>query len=458
VPVIVLSATLPARRREAVIHAYMGRSSTPEPVSDPLGRSTHIPSQPQAWASSREYPLITCTDGNEVKPRAIPIYGAPREVRLEYLSDNALPDRLDDLLLGGGCAGVIVNTVNRAQETAKALSERFGEETVRLLHSRFLAPDRAQKELELLKELGSPAKKCRRPEKRIVVGTQVLEQSLDIDFDVLVTDICPMDLLLQRIGRLHRHERTRPEKLGAALCLITGVDGDDFEPGARAVYYEYPLMRTKALLPPRLTLPQSISDLVQDAYDETLDIVPEPPGYREAKERWGKVLSDKEKRAEDFRICPPWSGPAMNLVGWLNTDVPASDKHGEAAVRDTDESIEVLLVQERDGGRLCFLPWIEKGREIPQNETPCDELARTLACQSIRLPRTLCAPWKICKTIDTLETLNGQRLSEWQKSPWLKGELFLILDENCSTNLCGYRLKYDINYGLLCEKEGETDA
>lgn len=457
VPVIVLSATMPAKKRQMVIDSYLNRDSTPKCLCDPLGRRTNISTQQTKWIECRDYPLITYTDRGDIKQKNISTDGVSQEVQLDFIADDALADNLENLLSSGGCAGVIVNTVKRAQKLEQVLRERFSNETVQLLHSRFLAPDRIEKERRLLKELGKPRKGTLRPSKRIVVGTQVLEQSLDIDFDVLVTDICPMDLLLQRIGRLHRHSRTRPVKLYLARCLIMGLNGDSFDEGAKSVYGEYLLMRTKALLPHRLTLPQDIPILVQNVYDESADPSPEPVGYREAKETWRKLRNDKEKRAEAFRICPPWPNSEENITGWLDTDVPVSDKHGEAAVRDSDESIEVLLVQERNGGRLYFLPWIEHGCEITQNKAPGDELAKKLARQSVRLPFVLCAPWVIDKTIEALEQLSRDRLSEWQGSRWLKGDLFLILDEKLSAALCGYRLTYDQNDGLLYDKEEKAD-
>lgn len=76
-----------------------------------------------------------------------------------------------------------------------------------MIHSCFLSFDRVRKEQEIRDLLGP--QEDHRPDKLIVVGTQVMEQSLDVDFDVLFTEICPMDLLLQRIGRLHRHNRKK---------------------------------------------------------------------------------------------------------------------------------------------------------------------------------------------------------------------------------------------------------
>ncbi|MBS3976174.1 MAG: CRISPR-associated helicase Cas3' [Syntrophomonadaceae bacterium] len=453
VPVIVLSATLPTKKRMEVIEAYLNVKPARKVQADPLGRNRRTKEPPPEWISCCDYPLISFTDGARVGQTPVPAGNIVRDVRLEFLLDDMLLEKLEFLLSDGGCAGIIVNTVKRAQELAIKLCERFGKEVVRLLHSRYLAPDRAEKEKKLLEDLGKPVTGRQRPEKCIIVGTQVLEQSLDIDFDVLITDICPMDLLLQRIGRLHRHERNRPEKLRAALCLITGSDGDGFESGTEAIYGKYLLMRTKACLPQQIALPHDISRLVQDVYNDDLHPFPETPEYQKAASEHKTRIADKEKRARDFRINQPWQ--EGSLCNWLNTEV--SDKSGEAAVRDGDESIEVILLQRKKNCKLYFLPWIENGYELMQNEIPDAELAWTLARCSVRLPTMLCAPWMIDNTIATLENLNREQLFEWQKSPWLKGELFLILDENNSANLCGYRLIYDQDLGLICNKEDKPD-
>jgi CRISPR-associated endonuclease/helicase Cas3 len=455
VPVIVLSATLPASTRQKVIDAYRGESSRPKAQVDLFGLPVYSQEQLPAWTVSRAYPLVTYTDGDSARQEEVPRDGVSRGVELELLEDAAMTARLADLLQGGGCAGILVNTVKRAQELAQKLRECFGSETVRLLHSRFLAPDRISMEAQLRHELGKPGEKVHRPEKCIVVGTQVLEQSLDIDFDVLFTDFCPMDLLLQRIGRLHRHPRTRAERLRTARCLILGLHEDDFDPDTKAIYGDYLLLRTRACLPTSISIPEDIPRLVQDVYDPEIHLFPQPDGYEKAKENWERLIEGKERRADTFRVCQPWPQAGSNLVGWLNTDI--SDQQGEAAVRDSDESFSVLLVQERQG-RICFLPWIEGGRELAPHLVPSDSLAQLIARQSVQLPRVLCTPWNIERTILELEQVNNQRLSCWQESRWLKGELFLILDELGTATLNGYRLHYDQNDGLSYQKEVWTDG
>ncbi len=454
VPVIVLSATLPAQKRLALVNAYLNKSISPKPKVDPLKRNSPSPIQESEWATDRSYPLITYTDGDDIKQTTVSVDNKEsRQVSLLPLIEEGVVEMLEDLLSGGGCAGVIVNTVQRSQDIARELREHFGQDSVRLLHSRFLTPDRVAKERELLMELGKPGPDNHRPQKRIVVGTQVLEQSLDIDFDVMITDLCPMDLLLQRIGRLHRHARHRPEKLQKAICLIMGLDCDKFEPGAMSIYGEYLLMRTKEFLPEHLVLPQDIPNLVQNVYDETVPLASAPPGYQEAKEKWDKLIQSKETRAGTFRIDPPWIDSNLTIYGWLDKDV--SDHQGEATVRDIDESMEVLLIQEVRG-RLG-MHGKEDGPELFTNIVPDNLLAKTLARQRIRLPNVLGGPWIIDRTIAELEQLNGGLLA-WQESSWLRGELFLILDEDSSAHLCGYKLTYDKNDGLLYEKEDESDA
>ena len=149
-------------------------------------------------------------------------------------------------------------------------------------HSRFMAADRAAKDRWLLDTFGPSSgdeANQRRPDRYVVVASQVAEQSLDIDFDLLVTDLAPVDLILQRLGRLHRHERPhRPARLSRPRCLITGAEwGSDPikpDPGSVRVYDRYALLRAAAVLLPYLTgereleLPGDIAPLVQAAYGD----------------------------------------------------------------------------------------------------------------------------------------------------------------------------------------------
>ena len=441
VPVIVLSATLPAQKRQQVIEAYLGT------------QTTKAAEDTQAdWRTSRAYPLITWTDGGAVTSSALPAGNQSSQVLLRDIHSDDVAERLQILLKEGGCAGIIMNTVKRAQEMADRMRDCFGEEQVLLIHSRFLAPDRARKEQRLLAELGKPGDSCRRPPLRIVVGTQVLEQSLDIDFDLIITDLCPIDLLLQRIGRLHRHTRTRPTALSQAQCMVLGWEQESLEQGAAAVYEQYLLTRTKLLLPRVLTLPGDIPELVQNVYDERVILPSEPDGYAQMREEWETRTRDRIHRANAYGIKLPSPSLRADILGLLDFSANESQRAGEATVRDADESIEVLLLTLKQE-RFYFVSENDTLLSVSHTQVPEAALAQKLAQQTIRLPARLCREWNIRETISQLENMNAC-LSKWQESPWLAGELFLILDEQGSARLNGHRLRYDSQNGLQCEKEG----
>jgi CRISPR-associated endonuclease/helicase Cas3 len=465
VPVVVLSATMPAEKRKMVVEAYCGKkfqAAGQRRVKNPFDKKMNDDQIQQAsqagnseWMASRAYPLITYTDGGEVKQVFVPSDDSRKQVDIALLDDEAIKEELSQLLSDGGCAGVIVNTVRRAQELARMLKDRFGNDAVRLLHSRFVTPDRVAEEERLMKELGKPGPGRKRPALRIVVGTQVLEQSLDIDFDVLITDICPMDLLLQRIGRLHRHDRPRPPRLRHPLCLVTGIREEELDIASARIYSKYLLMRTIARLPKRVQLPDDIPILVQDVYDARYALLPDTEDYRKAEAEYNRLLEHKRNKADAFRMRAPTG--MEDMIGWLDTDV--SDKSGEASVRDTEDSIEVLLILRAASGSVRFLPWIKQGMELDRYREPSAEIARKLARCSVRLPAAVCGRYKeLDATIERLEQLNRELLGAWQQSPWLSGELFLILDENLSTELGKYRLTYHRDYGLdYTVKEEEAD-
>ncbi|NLC14258.1 MAG: CRISPR-associated helicase Cas3', partial [Chloroflexi bacterium] len=443
VPVIVLSATLPTAMRKRVVHAYLNHTE-----------SDYLPEE--AWMTSRGYPLITWSDGDEISNHTVIGEERKTAIQISCLSSEALVSVLADKMTEGGCIGLIYNTVKRAQQAARILSEHFGVDTVELIHSRFLAPDRALKEQKILNELGPAGLSGARPPFRIVVGTQVLEQSLNIDFDLLVTELCPMDLLLQRIGRLHRFDFARPPQLQAAQCLILDLDEETFDEGSEYIYGKYLLMRTRALLPETITLPDDIPDLVQDTYSDTNEDDGNASELNNAKENHLQLVERKKQRANGFRLKQPRTADCReSMLGML--EGATSDQNAEATVRDSDESIEIILLHRNALGDLFIGDPAGEAVVIDPARVPESDLAKNMARQRIRLPQVLCSPWKIGNTITELEDINRKSFSAFQQSPWLNGELILVYETHSGSSLNGYRMFYDQKMGLSYEKEDLND-
>ncbi|MFG2735758.1 type I-E CRISPR-associated protein Cse1/CasA [Streptomyces harbinensis] len=456
VPVVMLSATLPAERRRALAAAYAG--------SEGAEVETAADAYPLITAVAPAHPVLTVRPASDS--------GRDTDVLVERLHDDvaALADRLEEELAEGGCALVVRNTVDRVLEAAEVLRKRFGDDVVTVTHSRFLAADRAAKDAELQERFGPRGHG--RPDRHIVVASQVVEQSLDIDFDLLVTDLAPVDLMLQRMGRLHRHPRKRPKRLTRARCLVTGVDWQATPPrpvkGSRAVYQgDYTLLRALAVLGPHLggrplRLPADISPLVQNAYGEK-EFGPETweKELSEAQRKHRALLSEKRVRAEGF-LLDRVRRPGRPVYGWLEAHAGDADdsRSGRAQVRDSEETLEVLVVQRRADGGLTTVPWLDGGEEggrgsleLPTDFPPSRRAAEAVAASALTLPGRFSKPWLIDRTILELERF---LVPAWQvkECPWLAGELLLVLDERCQTQLAGFHLTYSPIDGLRVASSG----
>jgi CRISPR-associated helicase Cas3/CRISPR-associated endonuclease Cas3-HD len=460
VPVVLLSATLPWSQRQELADAYRRG----------LGRS------PVAITADAPYPGLTTVSAAGVtvaSPSAE--REASRLIEVRCLDDDldTLAATLEGLLIEGGCAAVIRNTVGRAQETARYLRDRLADVEIVLHHSRFVATHRARKEAALREQLGPDGSK--RAARQIVVGTQVLEQSLDVDFDVMVTDVAPVDLVLQRAGRLHRHERGsdeagRPPALRTPRLFVTGIaawrqDGlPEPDRGSRAVYGLSRLLRAAAVLdldpvePRSLRLPADIRSLVERAYAEA---IPGPEGWREAiaeadRDHCRKV-GEQRRRADDFRIAALDQLEDDNLVGWLEyggaSEADDARSPGASRVRDSEDGIEVIVVQRRaDGTVVCLdVPGGEHAGElaVPLFGPPDDTIARALAATTVQLPQSMLNGSDFDTTLQALE---ADAHEGWQESHWLAGQLALHLDDDWTAQVGDWQVSYDIDLGLMARR------
>lgn len=439
VPVILLSATLPGKRRAELLNAYTGAGKR---KADAIRQKT---------LDCENYPLLSYTGGEEpVHLEAVPYMGEHQAIRIERVGEEEALDSVGRVL-EYGCAGVIVNTVRRAMEFYTKAKDLFPNAEILLCHSRFIAPDRMEHEQNILERIGKSSDEAKR-KGVLVIGTQVLEQSLDLDFDLLVTDLCPMDLLLQRMGRLHRHKRIRPASLQEARCLVMGAMGK-LDEGAKAVYAEYILLKSRDNLPEIITLPDDISPLVQATYAEDGSVDEKGGVYKAAKDKYEADCGNQMARADVYCLgIPARDGFENTIMGFMDTNEVFSEIQARAAVRDGNVSIEVLVVQMTEEGMVKVLSGSDRGREFRPDTQPCVEEAGIIATQRLRLPSYFSKSHRSDEVIDELE-MQSKRLNLWRQAPMLEGELFLILDSDGRAELTGKKLKYNPQIGLVEEEE-----
>ena len=451
-----LASTHPDTQGAALLDAYQsGRFAW-----GPVPMRTQLPREDG-------YPVAIATSGEQVIVQ--PVRAAPRRVEI---SVEPIDDELDTLvgvlksgLAEGGCVAVIRNTVARVQQTARYLELHLPDTEVMVVHSRFLGVDRARLEKRLIELFGPDGSVRRREQRIVVVASQVVEQSLDLDFDLLVTDLAPVDLILQRIGRLHRHDRgqARAARLRSARCLIAGVDWTLAPPdpcrGSKVVYEAATLYRSLAVLQPKLAgeplvVPTDIAPLVQDAYGGQLLGPPSwQPAMQQADAQAAKRADDRRDKADTFRLGAP-RGRDRVIFGWVAAGVGDvdDDPKGVAQVRDGRPGLEVIVVQQDAQGGYLTPSWIGTGSktQIPTDLQVPRQLSRLVAACTLQLPPMMCLPAFEGAVISSLEQTY---LPGWQQTHLLAGQLVLVLDDDARAELAGFSLSYHQRYGLEYRRE-----
>jgi len=363
IPVILLSATLSRNQKQRLLEAYSGRSA--EDLASAV--------------SDDAYPLLTFSSlSGEVS--SVPVERDPERdstiaVKLEHglLGDaEATADLAKSLVDGGGCVCVLCNTVADAQDTFAAIKSSMGEEAdieLILYHARFRAEVRQEIEKNVLglfgKDQGGQIN-ASRPRKAILVCTQVVEQSLDVDFDLMISQIAPVDLLLQRLGRVHRHKGNHRHGHTAAVLhvLMPAETMGDYGRSARVYQLEL-LLRTEALLMEYsvVHLPDDFRPLIEACYSDDIDLsIPADRLAKAAANRRDKEM-EQHNKARTFLIPEP--SPKQFQMAMGEKTVGEAEEGGatsylRASTRFGDDSMPALILQDRNLYEIALAKKISK--------------------------------------------------------------------------------------------------
>lgn len=452
VPVILLSATLAPDQRRDLVECY-------------LAGALEQPDLEVSWAAAIDgYPAALSVWARDGEARhavhvATP-WRPPATVELSVVDETGgetvapVVALLEEPLAEGGVALVLRNTVGRAQEIYSALADRYPPGELVLLHSRFTAARRAELTELLLSQLDDGGEQRPRGGGRlIVVATQVAEQSFDVDVDLLISDLAPVDLLVQRAGRLHRHDRpagARPPGLRTPRVVITGVDTTGevptFPKASEKIYSAHLLLQTASKVLDAVgaggwTLPTQVPDLVRRVYGPD-DLGPEAWGSAvpDARQLHLADVAAVEVKAQGHLLTSSRQMTARTLESLNDRGVASGNVEGRVKVRDGDMGAEVVLVCHVDG-RFRTLG----GRDLGVNADAGWDHAEEVLGATVRLP----AYGQFCALTELAERL--PTIPAWSDHPWLRWTPVVRLDGDHRADLGQFSLHYDAERGLSVE-------
>lgn len=434
-PVIALSATLPTTTRQRLLTAYAAGCGQAEPT---------LPQAP--------YPRITAFAGGTAVAQTFEASEhVCRHLKIRWASDGEWPAELHQMLShDGGCVAVICSTVNRAQAAYQRLQTHFPNDELGLFHGRFLFKDRERIEKDCLEKFGKGTD--HRPQRFVLVATQVIEQSLDVDFDLMISDLAPIDLLLQRSGRLHRHTREmRPPLLHTPQLWIveptlTAQGTADFNESSY-IYDRHILLRSWLALRQRseVHLPNETDDLIESVYDLEMPI----PEWLEPfhTEDWATSLEKykteeadaKQAQANKVKIPPPHADITPDQFTYLKKE----DDEGAiaAATRLGEPSVATIFLQRTDTG-LVF-PGDQASVDL--KVSPDLPLIRKLLAHSTRISKKA-----------LVNGLLAQENPKTWTSALLRNCRYVEVNAQGVAVVGNWRLTLDPLRGVLIEKEDST--
>ncbi len=421
IPVVLLSATLPPEKKAQLLRPYTTKSVT------------------------QAYPAITTvTESGRVMVRRVERTEKRMRAAVSLAPILHRPEKIAELALSraeqGGCICILVNTVGQAQELYRELKKCPFDGELLLFHARFPARQRDRLEKTCIRFFGK--EKAGRPRRAILVATQVVEQSLDVDFDLLITAAAPMDLLLQRLGRVWRHGGTpRPDWCTGPACIVMVPEKWEDYRDDGFVYPKCLLNQAIRLLEGRgeIAIPEDISALVAQGYDPASA----PPEELEGWLEHHMEEAVKASRSALVELSPPEKGfdPIKSAETILFDDL---ERPGflSAKTRLGEESVRLVLLEEE--AYDAYAGRAEKGPRGQTLEDVTGREARSLMEQSVSVR----AGW-----------LRGSRAAGLRGRKRLEGLLLLRAERDaCGRLICrlgeGKLLILDPELGAYL-KEGE---
>ena len=353
--VIILSATLTRERREVLL-----RKALPQRPPTPPGQRPIRELPPPAYdplAPPEPFPLITgVVAGKPITPRPTEGPLPKPAVSIRFRNEADILREAVAAARAGACVLWICNTVDRAQATYRAVcGERCeGDPPVALLHSRFPFFRREELEQEWMRALGKDRE--HRPPGCLLISTQIVEQSVDLDADLLITELAPTDMLFQRMGRLWRHwrEEDKPRPCSqpevwiieepmpfAELCEADEKTLREALGKKARVYAPYVLLRTLEQWhdKPEVGLPADIRPWLEATYADRSE---------DARPAWKtlKAVMQKKKHEHQSRAVTAqnvWNLPALK------------DEEGIGTRIDECPTLPLILATEANNGTLTLL-------------------------------------------------------------------------------------------------------